>query len=63
MTDSPNQYTVAARDNVTIRADGDCMDVVQEVADRMNSELEMRQDQIVHSLCEQMLFGRYSDVR
>lgn len=49
--------TIAARDNVTIAADVDEHDYINQIADIANQQMEERKDQFAKYLSDMIIFG------
>lgn len=49
--------TIAARDNITISADVDAHDYINEVADIVNQEMENKKEVYVQAMTDYVLFG------
>lgn len=49
--------TIAARDNVTLTAEGDCMNYLEVVADLANAQLEERRDEFAKVYEDMCIYG------
>ena len=50
--------TVAARDNITLRCEGECMAFLSVTADLLNAKMEEKRDLMANCLSDLLIFGR-----